>query len=154
MFRPPSPKLSPTAPKSAGKKKRTPIAGPEKSAPDRRTGQKASRNAPDNRGLSATSEYAEMFETIRGLAEGVQALNQRTVEVYTPVVEAILHSPIPDTHHIERTLDGLLDACCYEPAFHLYKKLCRYYFGIDPTATVEYIEAYREMWDSEEEAKT
>jgi nucleoside-triphosphatase len=31
----------------------------------------------------------------------------------------------------------------------LYKKLCRYYFGIDPKATVNYVNAYREMWDSE-----
>jgi hypothetical protein len=29
----------------------------------------------------------------------------------------------------------------------LYKKLCRYYFAIDPEATVSYVNAYREMWD-------
>jgi len=33
------------------------------------------------------------------------------------------------------------------------KKLCRYYFHINPTATVEYINAYRELWDSDKEAK-
>jgi hypothetical protein len=31
----------------------------------------------------------------------------------------------------------------------LYKKLCRYYYNIDPQATVEYVNAYRDMWDSE-----
>ncbi|MDP1990783.1 MAG: hypothetical protein Q8K00_07140 [Syntrophales bacterium] len=116
-------------------------------------GQKAGRKARDNPGASAMSDYANMLESIRGLASSIQAINQKAVREYTPVVEAILRSPIPDTHHIERTLDGLLDFCGYEPALHLYKKLCRYYFYINPTATVEYIEAYRELWDSDQEAK-
>ncbi len=29
----------------------------------------------------------------------------------------------------------------------LYKKLCRYYFKIDPEATASYVYAYRDMWD-------
>jgi hypothetical protein len=32
----------------------------------------------------------------------------------------------------------------------LYKKLCRYYFKIDPEATASYVYAYRDMWDEEE----
>ena len=100
------------------------------------------------------SDYANMFESIRGLASGIHAINQRAVREYTPVVEAILRSPIPDTRHIECALDGLLDFCGYEPALRLYKKLCRYYFHINPTATVQYVEAYRELWDSDQEAKT
>ncbi len=35
----------------------------------------------------------------------------------------------------------------------LYKKLCRYYFKIDPRATASYIYAYRDMWDEEGQAK-
>jgi len=37
----------------------------------------------------------------------------------------------------------------YEPALRLYKKLCRYYFHINPNATVKYVDAYRELCDSE-----
>lgn len=99
------------------------------------------------------SDYANMLESIRGLASSIHAINQTAVREYTPVVEAILRSPIPDTRHIERTLDGLLDFCGYEPALLLYKKLCRYYFYINPTATVQYVEAYRDLWDSDQEAK-
>jgi hypothetical protein len=29
----------------------------------------------------------------------------------------------------------------------IYKKLCRYYFDIDPNGTVFYVNAYREMWE-------
>ena len=99
------------------------------------------------------SDYANMLESIRGLASSLHAINQKAVREYTPVVEAILRSPIPDARHIECTLDGLLDFCGYEPALRLYKKLCRYYFHINPTATVQYIEAYREFWDSDQEVK-
>ncbi|MEI8138565.1 MAG: hypothetical protein WCI03_01715 [bacterium] len=96
------------------------------------------------------SDYDDMFESIRGLAEQLQALNQQAVLAYTSIVDDILRSSSRDTNHIEHTLDGLLSFCCYEPALQLYKKLCRHYFFINPVATAEYINAYREMWDSEE----
>jgi len=46
-------------------------------------------------------------------------------------------------------LDGILDFCFDADMLLLYKKLCRYYFNIDPVATVSYINFYREMWDSD-----
>ena len=144
--KPISRKLRLTTPKPAGQMRRTQTAEPEPPT------QRAGRKARDQR-ASAVSDYADMLESIRGLASGLHAINQRAVRAYTPVVEAILRSPIPDTHHIEHTLDGLLDFCCHEPALILYKKLCRYYFNINPAATVQYIEAYREFWDSDQEAK-
>ena len=138
-------KISLTPPKPAGQMRRTRTAEPKPSP------QKAGRKARGP-GASTMSDYANMFESIRGLASSLHAINQKAVREYSPIVEAILRSPIPDTHHIEHTLDGLLDFCCYEPALHLYKKLCRYYFHINPTATLQYVEAYRELWDSDKEA--
>ncbi len=73
------------------------------------------------------------------------------MQEYTPIVEDILHLRSRDTRHIEHTLDGLLDFCAHEPALQLFKKLCRYYFTIDPAATAYHIESYREMWDSEKD---
>ena len=54
-----------------------------------------------------------------------------------------------DVRQIEHTLDGLLDFCGHEQALLLYRRLCRHYFDIDPAATADYINAYRELWDSE-----
>ncbi len=96
-------------------------------------------------------EHAALLESFRGLAEQLQALNQRAVIAYAPLVEAILRSGDRDIRHIERTLDGLLDFCGYDPALQLYRRLCRHYYDIDPVATGSYIQAYREMWDSESE---
>jgi len=33
----------------------------------------------------------------------------------------------------------------------LFKRLCRYYYAINPQVTVEYIGIYRDLYDSEEE---
>jgi hypothetical protein len=89
------------------------------------------------------------FRAVRGLAESISALNRQAVKEYTPLVEDIIHNRSRDVRHIERTLDGLLDFCGYDPALQLYRRLCRYYYDIDPVATVSYVNAYREMWDSE-----
>ena len=92
------------------------------------------------------------FESIRQLAAGLEALNRRAVEEYRPLVEDILRFGNRNVHHIERTLDGLLDFCGSTVALALYKKLCRYYWDIDPTATASYIRAYRDMWDNPADA--
>ena len=97
--------------------------------------------------------YDDLLQSITGLAASLQALDQQAVGQYTPIVEGIVRSRTRDTRHIEHTLDGLLGFCCYDPALLLYKKLCRHYWDIDPAATASYINAYRNMWDSEEIAE-
>lgn len=95
------------------------------------------------------ADYDSLFESVRGMAVSLQTLNQDALCAYAPVVEAILRSRSRDHHHIEHTLDRLLDFCGCEPVLDLYKKLCRHYWDIDPAATASYVHAYREMWDSE-----
>ncbi len=94
---------------------------------------------------------ASLLGSLREIAAEMTALQQKALEEYTPVVEAILRSRSRDARHIERTLSGLLDFCSHPSALQLYRRLCRHYFEIDPEATVFYVEAYREMWDSEDE---
>jgi hypothetical protein len=96
------------------------------------------------------SDVGFPFQTIKGLAESIQLLNQQAVREYTPVVENILRTRSHDTNHIDHTLDGLLSFCSYEPVLVLFKQLCRHYWVLDPVATASYINAYREMWDSKE----
>ncbi|MBI4028001.1 MAG: hypothetical protein HY360_23655 [Verrucomicrobia bacterium] len=95
-----------------------------------------------------------LFEAARCIVGSIQSLNRKALREYTPVVEGILRSRSRDVHHIEHTLDGLLDFCGYAPVLLLYKKLCRHYFLINPVATASYINAYREMWDTHEPENT
>jgi hypothetical protein len=103
---------------------------------------------------SQGSGYDKLFQSVRAIAESIQALNRQAVAEYTPVVESIIRSRSRDTRHIEHTLDGLLGFCGYEPALALYKQLCRHYWQIDPAATASHVNAYREMWHSEPDEKS
>jgi len=68
---------------------------------------------------------------------------------YSAEVEAILKEQSRDSRRIERCLDGMLDFCFDNGMLVFYKKLCRYYFAINPEATASYVQAYREIWDEE-----
>ncbi|MDO9224910.1 MAG: hypothetical protein Q8M09_16215 [Pseudomonadota bacterium] len=87
---------------------------------------------------------------MNALARELQGLQTTAVAEYTPVVETLIATGSRDVRQIERTLDGLLDFCGHAPALQLYRSLCRHYFDIDPVATASYVNAYREMWDSDE----
>ena len=89
-------------------------------------------------------------QAIRTLAGSMRNLQQQAAQQYLPVVDDILRTRSRDTQHIAHTLDGLLDFCGHEPVLQLYKKLCRHYWDIDPAATADYVNAYREYWDSDE----
>jgi hypothetical protein len=87
--------------------------------------------------------------SIVAIAGQIEALNERAVREYGPIVENILLTGNRDTREIEWTLDGLLDFCGHPPVLELYRRLCRHYWNVDRDATAGYIQAYREMWDSE-----
>ncbi|MFA7242697.1 MAG: hypothetical protein WC091_21535 [Sulfuricellaceae bacterium] len=91
----------------------------------------------------------DAMQAIRTLAGSMRNLQRQAEQQYLPVVEDILRTQSRDTQHIKHTLDGLLDFCGHEPVLRMYKNLCRYYWDIDPAATADYINAYREYWDSD-----
>lgn len=96
------------------------------------------------------NHFDERFESIRALAGEMQRLAVLALQQYTPVVDNIIGSNSKDVHYIEHNLDRLLDFCFFEPMVQLFRRLCRYYYDIDPNATVSYVYTYRDMWDSEE----
>jgi hypothetical protein len=93
------------------------------------------------------SKMDNLVQRIGELAEDAQKLASQAVQQYAAEVEVILKVQSRDSQRIERCLDGILDFCFDDGLLSLYKKLCRYYFAIDPEATVSYVNAYREMWD-------
>lgn len=94
-------------------------------------------------------DYDKFLQSISAIAEQMQGVQVIAVAQYTPVVETIIATRSRDVRQIEQTLDGLLDFCGHEQVLLLYRRLCRHYFDIDPAATAGYINAYRELWDSE-----
>ena len=98
--------------------------------------------------------FNELVDSISQLAEGTEQLALQAVDLYAPVVENIISTKSTDTKLIEHTLEFMLDFCIHDKMLLLFKKLCRYYYLIDPQATAEYINLYRELWDDETKQNT
>ena len=92
----------------------------------------------------------EFLDSMEGLAESLRGIQELGVALYAPIVESILRENNRDVRHIECTLDYLLGFAGHPDGLLLYRRLCRHYWDIDSAATADYINAYREMWDSDE----
>lgn len=84
---------------------------------------------------------------LKELIKQSQRLSEDAVIIYKDIVEDLIISEVKDNNQIELTLDYMLPFCNNNDMLLLYRKLCRYYFYINPEATVDYINMYREMWD-------
>jgi len=92
-----------------------------------------------------------MIEEIKKLIELQQQLAKQAVDIYKQEVDEIIRSKTTDDNKIQLTLDYMLSFCFDDQMLLLYKKLCRYYWDLNPHATADYINYYREMWDEESE---
>lgn len=95
------------------------------------------------------AEYRDFFKSIGKLVKYLGELTAREVVEYEPIVNGLINSCSKDRKKIERTLTGLLDFCGNSAILQLYKKLCRYYYYLDPKATAQYVLLYLERWDPE-----
>ena len=91
----------------------------------------------------------DLVQSIGEIARATRRLARQAEKQYAAEVEDILRTRCRDPRRIEHLLDGMLDFCFDAAMVRLYKKLCRYYFEIDPRATISYVHAYRDMWDEE-----
>ena len=92
-----------------------------------------------------------MTDNLDQLAGQMVALFRQALPHANAEVDAIIQSGEQDTQRIEHQLDDMLSLCCDPDMLVVFKRLCRYYYGIDPVATAEYVNAYREMWDMPDE---
>ena len=91
-----------------------------------------------------------LLDSFREFALERQRLARQAEMIYAPEVDTVVRERSKDSKRIERLLDSILDFCFDSGMLLLYKKLCRYYFQIDPQATAFYIYAYRDMWDNQD----
>lgn len=102
------------------------------------------------RGLEGMSDG--LVRDIGELVAAGRQLARQAERQYTREVEDILRTKCGDPRRIEHLLDGMLDFGFDSSMVSLFKKVCRYYFQIDPEATVFYINTYREIWDNDGES--
>lgn len=92
-----------------------------------------------------------MTDNLHQLAAQMTALFSQAIAQANAEVDDIVQHNDRDTRRIECQLDHMLGFCCDPDMLLAYKRLCRHYFAIDPVATADYIDAYREMWDTPDE---
>lgn len=93
-----------------------------------------------------------MTDNLHQLAGQVVALFRQAIPLANAEVDAILQRGERDATRIEHQLDDMLSFCCDPDMLLAFKRLCRYYFTIDPVAAAWHVNAYREMWDMPDEA--
>ncbi|MDR3262525.1 MAG: hypothetical protein LBT78_11950, partial [Tannerella sp.] len=87
----------------------------------------------------------------RAIAKKMKALYAQAESAYTLAINSIIQCQSKDLMQIERLLDGMLDFANSESILVLYRKLCCYYYNINPKATASYIQSYKELYDEDEE---
>jgi hypothetical protein len=108
------------------------------------------QHRPQQDALPDSKAYQDLLQNLTTVLAPLQTLHQQALEAHTPTVREILRSGSRDSRLIEHTLDHLLDHACIPQGLALFKSLCRHYWNLNPHATASYINAYREMWDSDE----
>ena len=98
--------------------------------------------------------YDDLYEAIKPLAEQMQQLHKQAYIVYKPEVDCIIKRRVKDENAIQHLLDGILGFCSDSQMLLLFKQLCRYYWDINPYATADYVNFYREMWDNDADKET
>jgi hypothetical protein len=94
-------------------------------------------------------EYDALYASISEIAKSLIALGNTAAAQYEPIVNDLINSHCKDHMEIQRTMDYLLDFCGNPAVLQLFKKLCRYYYYLDPVGTSEYIGFYLEQWEPE-----
>jgi len=90
-----------------------------------------------------------LVEELRPLIETRDQLAREAEAPYSIQIGNIIREQCRDANRIDLLLDSMLSFCFDDRILALYKKLCRYYFNINPEATASHIYAYRDMWDDD-----
>ena len=86
----------------------------------------------------------ELYDMCKSIIE----LNKQRYVIIKDEIEDIMRNNISDNMQIERKLDEMIDILLFyetDDSLLTFRKLCKYYFGINPQATVDYINYYREQ---------
>ena len=89
-------------------------------------------------------------DDIRNIAKELQVIYAKAESSYEPIVNDIIRTNSKDENEIERVLDFMLDFADNEKILAFFKKLCRYYYGLNPRAATDYVRIYKELYEMDE----
>ena len=83
-------------------------------------------------------EKQELYDMCKSIID----LNKQRYVIIKDEIEDIIRNNLSDNMQIERKLDEMLDILVFyenDDTLLTFRKLCKYYFDINPQATVDYI---------------
>ena len=107
-------------------------------------------NLSNNSHQIIVQENNDFINDIRGIAKELQTIYSQAEIYYTSAVNSVIQRQNKDIKEIEHLLNYMLDFADNEEILASYRKLCKYYYNINPQATAEYIQSYKEMYDEDE----
>jgi len=111
------------------------------------------KNENNSKDIECDRVINEIVEFIGVLAAEMQGMADRALIDYKPVAEDIITGRIEGENDIGYRLDFMLDFCYDDRVLALYKKVLRSLVEKYPALVVDYIHAYRDMWENEEEGQ-
>lgn len=91
-------------------------------------------------------------EELYDMCKSIIDLNKQRYEIVKYEIEKIIRDNVKDEMCIQRKLDEMLDILLFyenDDSLLLFRRLCKYYFLINPQVTAQYISYYREQNDPE-----
>jgi len=95
-------------------------------------------------------QHGALIDNIKEVAKELQTIYSQAEIYYTSAVDSIIQRQSKDVKEIEHLLNYMLDFADNKEILASYRKLCRYYHNINPQATAEYIQSYKEIYDEDE----
>ena len=86
-------------------------------------------------------------EFVKSIGNIHRQIVKQALSILEPEVERIINTKNKDVNVIEHALDALCELAFDAEVLLLFKRLCRYYYNIDPQATIEQIQFYRYLWE-------
>ena len=100
------------------------------------------------------TEKEALDEVVAGfgaIAEQMQGMAANALYRFTPIAEDIISGKIAGENNIGYQLDFMLDYCFDDHVLALYKRVLRSLYPKYPELVADYVYAYRDMWDSDDD---
>ena len=98
--------------------------------------------------MNDNTNNTDFMQDIRGIVEQIQRITKEAVSLIEPQVNEVIRNKINDNNQIELLLDRLLDyAGMDNSGLILFKRLCRYYYKLNPKVAAGYVNTYRDLYD-------
>jgi len=94
-------------------------------------------------------DYKDIIKSVGELHKLQQQVVNANKPYFESEINSIIGNKIKDENRICLLLDALLDLAFDDEILVLFKKLCRHYYFINKEAAFDYVNAYREIWDTD-----